>query len=148
MRAIVLFLICSFSCTLAYADLRNGDRAKFNYDKVPVYKIISTRVFQAGQLDLKLLVEGNICGNERSSLGSFGMMTEMNYTRVTHFTRGLKPIEPMACAEYSKETSVFSKFLFDPESDDPQVYDLDGNIVTLKKINARWQATIKNAENY
>ncbi len=156
MRFIALLFMTLFMSTHAFAaDLRNGDRARYNYDPVPVYKILAAKIslveyeegYHVGNLDLRLLVEGNICGNERSSLGSMETWLEDNRTKVMHFTRDLKPTQPMQCAEYSKETKVYSKFQFDADGDGPTTYDLDGNTVTVKKVNGRWQATINNASN-
>ncbi len=71
-----LLLVASLISITAFANLDNGDTPKMLYNDVSVMELKSATVesrirngYFKGVLTLKLIVEGNVCGNPAASLG-------------------------------------------------------------------------------
>lgn len=152
MRFIFLFLLTTSS--LFANDLENGDRARFNYESTSVYKILSAQPiltsegpeYFSGKLKIEALVEGNICLNNRRSLGTFEM-GRGDRTIISFLVRHLKTNDNVMCAEYSKETEVSATIKLFLEKGEVKVFEMDGNTITLQEENGQWQAAIVNQEN-
>lgn len=152
MKTVLGMLALMFCLQVFGNELEDGDRAKIQYAQVPIYAVKDVRVnlknagqgFHSGKVSFTLIAEGNICSNERSSFGTFEKALTESKLEIKLVVGGPRPDSTQECPEYAKETKVSIDTNLFIENGDVFIYQLGPSTVTVKQVNKRWRAIVKN----